>query len=325
MESQQGVIQKSFFVQYSNWVHEDLDALPDNFTITDPFISGHPIVFASRGFLKMCGYSKEEVIGKNGRMFQGPATNRRSVMKIREAIREARDLQINLLNYRKDGTPFWMLFRMSPVFSKKDGKLIHFVAVQVPIHRKPMHLGSGIGRNGVHLCENGYKAPDSLLWDCRREVFHYSMLELGRGLAFDSKLDSDKGIEVEDLCTLESGSRCSVQGTGLLSSALIVSLGRIKQSFALIDPHSPGMPIVYASDAFLELTGYATEEVLECSQKYLSSSDTDSSTLLLIDESIQFGEPCTVHALNYRKDQSSFWNLLHVSPVRNASGKAKGL
>ncbi len=58
--------------RYSLFLHEELDELSKSFTITDPSISGHPIVFASSGFLKMSGYSKEEVMGKNGRVFQGP-------------------------------------------------------------------------------------------------------------------------------------------------------------------------------------------------------------------------------------------------------------
>lgn len=195
MESQLGLIEQSFNVRYSVWARDALDEFSDNFTITDPSISGHPIVFASRGFLKMSGYSKEEVIGKNGRIFQGPETNRRSVMEIREAIRQERPIQINLLNYRKDGTPFWMLFHMRPVFSKEDGRVIHFVAVQVPILRKLRRLsGSGFGgRNGVNLCEDGSMLREIVFGSCRREVCSDSVVELGRVLALDSVLDSDNG------------------------------------------------------------------------------------------------------------------------------------
>lgn len=153
----------SFNPRYSLWIKEALDELPHNFTITDPFISGHPIVFASPGFLKMTGYSREEVIGRNGRAFQGPKTNRRSIMEIREAIREERPIQLSLLNYRKSGSPFWMLFHMSPVFGKTDGKVIHFVAVQVPIsgreRRRRMRNGSGLSGD-----------VSEVFGSCRREV-----------------------------------------------------------------------------------------------------------------------------------------------------------
>ncbi|XAR65151.1 Non-specific serine/threonine protein kinase [Bertholletia excelsa] len=341
LESQLGSIEQSFNGRYSNWIREALDELPDSFTITDPCISGHPIVFASRGFLKMTGYSRDEVIGKNGRMFQGPSTSRRSVIEIREAIREEKAIQISILNYRKDGTPFWMLFHMCPVFSEEDGRVIYFVGVQVPILRKKNRC----------LCEDVPGFGDTVLGFCRREVCSDTMVELGRVLATDLVLDSEDGeFNVDEHCEasdlekrkavtasnnilsvlshyseftgrLVCEKRCCSSGTGLLGSSLNISLGRIKQSFVLTDPHLPDMPIVYASDAFLKLTGYARHEVLGRNCRFLSGVDTDFSTTAKIKESIQNEQACTVRILNYRKDKSSFWNLLHISPVRNASGK----
>nr|AML79464.1 putative LOV domain-containing protein [Peltoboykinia watanabei] len=334
MESKLGLIEQS-------WVREALDELPDSFTITDPSISGHPIVFASVGFLKMSGYKKHEVIGKNGRIFQGPGTNRRSVMEIREAVREERSVQINLLNYRKDGTPFWMLFHMIPVFGKDDGRVIHFVAVQVPISRKPMRSGSEFcGRNGVEFCE-------IMFGSCRREVCSDSAVDLSRALALESH---NGGLEIEEPCEasdtekqraatavnnilsvlthyseltgkLVCGNRCCLSGMGLLASSVTSSLGRLKQSFVLTDPHLPDMPIVYASDAFSKLTGYARHEVLGRNCRFLSGVDTDPLTVLKIKKSFQTEQACTVRILNYRKDKTSFWNFLHISPIRNASGK----
>ncbi|CAL5398947.1 unnamed protein product [Camellia sinensis] len=364
MESRLGLIEQSFNLRYSLYVREVLDELPDSFTITDPCISGHPIVFASCGFLKMFGYPSDEVIGKNGRTFQGPKTNRRSVMAIREAIREERSIQITILNYRKDGTPFWMLFHMCPVFGKEDGRVIHFVGVQVPIQRKQRRSGCGFGRNGVNLCEDGSGFRETVLGSCRREVCSDSVVESNRVLAMDFGLGSDdRGqlrflwteflrteLEIDEFCeasdlekgkaetainnilsmlthyseltgNLVCGKRCCLARTGLLGSSLIISLGRIKQSFVLTDPHLPDMPIVYASDAFLKLTGYARHEVLGHNCRFLSGVDTDISTIFQIKESIQREQTCTVRILNYRKDKSSFWNLLHISPVRSASGK----
>ncbi|XP_015871765.2 protein TWIN LOV 1 isoform X1 [Ziziphus jujuba] len=357
MESQVGLIEQSFHSSYSFCVREALVELPDNFTITDPCMSGHPIVFASHGFLKMTGYTETEVIGQNGRIFQGPGTSRRSVMEIREAIREERAIQIHLLNYRKDGTPFWMLFHMCPVFNKEDGRVIHFVGVQVPILRKPRRLGSGSGRNGVDLCEEGSTGMHDVVYgSCRREVCSDSLLELDHVLARESPVDTTNrgcayaGFEIEEPCEasdmekrravtainnilsvlthyseltgkLVCGKRCSLSGVGLPSSSLNISLGRIKQSFVLIDPYLPDMPVVYASDAFLKLTGYARHEVLGHNYRFLSGLDTDSLTLCQIKESIKMERACTVRILNYRKDRSSFWNILHMSPVRNASGK----
>ncbi|KAB5537465.1 hypothetical protein DKX38_014998 [Salix brachista] len=339
MESQLGLIEPSFSTRYSPWVREVLEELPHNFTISDPTISGHPIVFASPGFLKLSGFPRDQVIGNNGRIFQGPKTNRKTVMEIREAIREERAVQVTLWNYRKDGTPFWMLFQLSPVFSKEDGRVIHFIGVQVPILRKK------------RLTDDGAAAAwnEIVCGSCRREVCSDSLVDLGRVLALDTDTNC-RGVEAEEPCEasdqekqgaatainnilfvlthysdstgrLVCGKRFSSPAAGLINSSLNISLGRIKQSFVLIDPHLPNMPIVYASDAFLKLTGYDRHEVLGCNWRFLSGVGTDSSVLNQIQESIQVEQACTVCFLNYRKDKSTFWNLLHMSPVRNATGK----
>lgn len=342
MESQRGttMIEQSFDC-YSAGFQDSLDELPDCFTITDPYISGNPIVYASSGFLEMFGYSKYEVIGRNGRIFQGPKTNRRSVLEVREAIREERDIQISLLNYRKDGTPFWMLFHMCPVFDEKDGRVIHFLGVQVPILRRPKPSGAGL-----NLCQDGAGCRESVLRCYRREV-HSMSVERALSLASGSGLDFT-GVDVDGPCDasdlekrkstavidniltvlvhdgestgrLVHGKRRSQPGTGQLGASLNISLGRIKQSFVLTDANLPDMPIVFASDNFLKLTGFSRNELLGYNCRSFSGMDTDSSSQFRIKECIQNEQPCTLRMLNYRKDGTSFW--LHISPVRNASGK----
>lgn len=55
--------------------------------------------------------------------------------------------------------------------------------------------------------------------------------------------------------------------------------------------------------------------------RFLSGEDTERGTQFQIKQCIQNEQPCTVHILNYRKDGTSFWNFLHISPIRSASGK----
>ncbi|CAA0822277.1 Protein TWIN LOV 1 [Striga hermonthica] len=321
--------------------------MPDSFTITDPCISGHPIVFASNGFLKMVGYSKQEVVGRNGRIFQGPETDRRSVMEIREAVRGERALQLSLLNYKKDGTPFWMLFQMCPVFSKEDDRVINFVAVQVPIARKTRLSGHGVFRSEISLFEEGAGIRDVVMGCCRREVCwelrHVSSPELVSSSDY-------REVEINEPCTASevekakasaairnilsvlthyseltgrhvSGIRRYLTGNERLVASLNISLGRIKQSFVLTDALLPDMPISYASEEFLKLTGYGRHEVLGQNCRFLSGIDTDPTTQFQIKDCIENQQACTVRILNYRKDKTSFWNFLHISPVRNASGK----
>nr|AML77691.1 putative LOV domain-containing protein [Squilla maritima] len=322
---------ESLTASYSDSIVDVLDDLTDNFLITDPAIAGHPIVFASRGFLAMSGYSREEVIGRNGRIFQGPATDRRSVMEIREAIRSERTIQISLLNYRKDGSPHWILFHLSPVVA--DGRVIHFLAVQVPITKKRRRfersgIAFGACRDEVRE-ELGYRCEISVdsFHDTDNRGLEAEELQEANDLEKQKAANAAKNIlsilkyyrnhTDRVLC----GKRCSIASIPSLSSSLNISLGRIKQSFVLTDPCLPDMPIVYASDAFLSLTGYTRQEVLGRNCRFLNGPGTDVEALQEIKDGILADQVCKARILNYRKDESSFWNLLHISPVRNATGK----
>ncbi|KAL2320620.1 hypothetical protein Fmac_029589 [Flemingia macrophylla] len=79
--------------------------------IPDPSLPGHPIVFANPAFLKFTRYARPEVLRRSAALFQGPLTSRSFLLQIREAVRAERTAQLFLLNYRKDGSPFWILLR----------------------------------------------------------------------------------------------------------------------------------------------------------------------------------------------------------------------
>lgn len=101
--------------------------------ITDPRQPDNPIVFVNDAFAKLTGYSREETLGKNCRFLQGPGTNLEDVAKVREAIARRQPVEIELLNYRKDGSLFWNRLLISPVFN--GGELSYFFASQFDITR----------------------------------------------------------------------------------------------------------------------------------------------------------------------------------------------
>ena len=103
--------------------------------VTDPRKPDNPIVFANRAFLSMSGYSPEEIIGHNCRFLQGPETDKSSVTSIREAIQDRRELSIEILNYRKDGTSFWNALYISPVYNQNK-ELVYFFASQLDVSRR---------------------------------------------------------------------------------------------------------------------------------------------------------------------------------------------
>ena len=103
--------------------------------VTDPRKPDNPIVFANRAFISMSGYSSEEIVGHNCRFLQGPDTDRSSITLIREAIQDRREVSIEILNYRKDGTSFWNALYISPVYNQNK-ELVYFFASQLDVSRR---------------------------------------------------------------------------------------------------------------------------------------------------------------------------------------------
>ncbi|WEK04585.1 MAG: PAS domain-containing protein [Candidatus Devosia phytovorans] len=102
--------------------------------ITDPRQSDNPIVFVNDAFLRLTGYTRDETLGRNCRFLQGPGTNIEDVDRIRQAIKDLVPIEIDLLNYRKDGTLFWNRLLVSPVFD--EGDLTYFFASQLDVTRE---------------------------------------------------------------------------------------------------------------------------------------------------------------------------------------------
>lgn len=100
--------------------------------ITDPAQADNPIVFCNVAFQKLTGYSREEIIGRNCRFLQGPDTNFEEVAKVRAAIEGGYDVDVDLLNYRKDGSTFWNALHMSPV-RDTAGVIRFFFASQLDV------------------------------------------------------------------------------------------------------------------------------------------------------------------------------------------------
>lgn len=103
--------------------------------VTDPRQPDNPIVFSNRAFASMTGYTTEELLGTNCRFLQGPDTDRSKVAAIREAIAKEREITVEILNYRKDGSSFWNALYISPVYNTKK-ELVYFFASQLDVSRR---------------------------------------------------------------------------------------------------------------------------------------------------------------------------------------------
>ncbi len=104
----------------------------EGITISDRSLPDNPLIYANEGFERLTGYSIEEVIGRNCRFLQGPDTDPETVAVIREAIRTDSACTVQILNYRKDGRPFWNRLSITPV-RDSSGRVTNHIGIQSDI------------------------------------------------------------------------------------------------------------------------------------------------------------------------------------------------
>jgi PAS domain S-box-containing protein len=90
---------------------------------------------------------------------------------------------------------------------------------------------------------------------------------------------------------------------------------------SISDALKPDMPLIYVNRAFTEMSGYLAEEVVGKNCRFLQGEDRDQKSRYIIREALNSGSHCQVLLKNYRKDGSSFWNELIISPIRNKDGQ----
>ncbi|GJP49355.1 hypothetical protein CLOM_g8577 [Closterium sp. NIES-68] len=301
-----------------------------SFVVTDPKQQDNPIVYVSDAFLELTGYTRKEVLGRNCRFLQGPGTDRGAVVKIRDALRNEASCQVQILNYTKDGTPFWNLFQISPVRMGPKNVLAHYIGVQTCLparfetsERTTTTLASGESPTSVDKSCAGsvHVAPND---DDIAFKEYESLAKLSAELALEKWGSFCESLQIPEAAQRSAGPQAAgslVDSVSQLPGALLTSLARIHQSIVLVDATNSDYPIVYASKPFLSMTGYSWPEVVGRNCRFLQGPETNADDVQQIRDAIQGSRSCSVQILNYRKDGTKFWNLLHVSPVRSFDGK----
>lgn len=108
-----------------------------SFVITDPCLQDNPIVFASDGFLKITGYARESVLGRNCRFLQGPETSKEKTALIRRSLQMAEDVTVTMVNYMADGTPFWNKLFIAALRDSSNN-IVNFIGVVVKVASPPV-------------------------------------------------------------------------------------------------------------------------------------------------------------------------------------------
>lgn len=114
---------------------EAIDSTNDSLLIADATQPDYPLVYVNDRFLHMTGYDGDQVLGRNCRFLQGPDTDQATAAKIRKALSSGTRFQGEILNYRKDGTPFWNFLRISPVRDRYF-RITHFVGLSTDITKE---------------------------------------------------------------------------------------------------------------------------------------------------------------------------------------------
>jgi PAS domain S-box-containing protein len=99
---------------------------------------------------------------------------------------------------------------------------------------------------------------------------------------------------------------------------LVRSIQQSQHSFVITDPSLNDNPIVFASDDFLNLTGYSREDVLGRNCRFLQGTDTSQSKVEEIRKGLATGDDVSVTLVNYTADGTPFWNKLFIAALRDA-------
>ena len=100
--------------------------------ISDPRLPLNPIVAVNDAFCALTGYPVEEIIGRNCKFLAGPATEPWLTERIRQGIKLKQPVLVDILNYKRDGTPFRNAVLVSPLFDG-DGELAWFLGSQIEL------------------------------------------------------------------------------------------------------------------------------------------------------------------------------------------------
>jgi PAS domain S-box-containing protein len=100
--------------------------------ISNPRLSDNPIVAVNDAFEALTGYEREYIIGRNCRFLAGEATESWLTEEIRRGVQQRKSVLVELVNYKKDGTPFQNAVLVAPLFDE-EGELEYFLGSQVEI------------------------------------------------------------------------------------------------------------------------------------------------------------------------------------------------
>ncbi|WP_435417860.1 LuxR C-terminal-related transcriptional regulator [Parerythrobacter aurantius] len=124
----------------ARWVLDLIEASPIASVVSDPRLPDNPLVAVNQAFVDLTGYSQEECVGRNCRFLSGSGTEPWLSDKIKEGVREHRPVLVEILNYKKDGSPFRNAVLVAPIFDDRE-ELLYFLGSQVEVRDDEPNMG----------------------------------------------------------------------------------------------------------------------------------------------------------------------------------------
>ncbi|MDR8393878.1 PAS domain S-box protein [Aliifodinibius sp. S!AR15-10] len=108
-----------------------IDATRDMLLITDARkqIGDEKIIYVNKGVEQVTGYSREELIGKNPKIFQGPETEKATIDRLRKKLAAGERFVGETFNYKKDGSKYRVRWSIDPI-RDEEGEITHFISIQ---------------------------------------------------------------------------------------------------------------------------------------------------------------------------------------------------
>ena len=134
---------------------------------------------------------------------------------------------------------------------------------------------------------------------------------------------SNRGVTAGEVGHHSTGGRNVIpvdgghEGTDIFHAAVQMS----RMPMCLTDPHRHDNPIIFCNQAFEQLTGYPREEILGRNCRFLQGTGTDPGAITEVRRALEATQDVHIELLNYRKDGSTFWNALFISPVIDTRGR----
>uniref|UniRef100_A0A1A9Z580 PAC domain-containing protein n=1 Tax=Glossina pallidipes TaxID=7398 RepID=A0A1A9Z580_GLOPL len=120
------------------------DGTHSNFVLGNAQANGNPIVYCSDGFVDLTGYSRAQIMQKgcSCHFLYGPETKEEHKQQIEKSLLGKTELKLEVIFYKKDGTPFWCLFDIVPIKNEKRDVVLFLASHKDITHTKMLEMNT---------------------------------------------------------------------------------------------------------------------------------------------------------------------------------------